>query len=644
MKEVKLKRIALKNYMGAQDVIADFSGRTEISGKNCCGKTTLMHAYFDVLTGKLANGSAPNNICPIDSEGAEIPVKEIMRSIVLEVDGEDHEICKITKRKYRKDIFIGNETTYKLDGIPAKSAEVTEFINQIAPVDTVSMCSNASVFLGALKKSTTDARKAMEMLSGFCLDDFCNGNETYQKAYKMTKGKSVEDAIKGLKKTLRIENADLDRMNVELDYERRTLDGLDEERLRGLRAEKHALDERINALETTLGNLDSSANYYDFLMDEKEKIKDKLKELECEQKKDDMQEIEKLSKRAMELEKEIFEQSDKISSDSSETAKTETLIWLKESELERLTKEMDSEMQKSYADSDICPICGQELPKEQFIFRKEKFETEKESRLSELDRKIAFIKEEIAFLKVNTDEKNKKIAYTNDVLTQKKSEKERLEEKINSIYAKMQFLKTDEYVQLEKQLEEMERKAAEISDCRELKRKTMEEISSIKVMMAKKTAEIESISRETENHHEKIAELMDAVRTQAQAASDVERNISVLQEFSIAKNKAIEDLVNSKFEFINLKMSEETLDGTIKETLKIQVNGVDYFAGLNHGDRILAEIYLLKGLQDMNEIKLPIWVDDTESVDDWRIPDIERQEILIRRTDASKLSVKGMEE
>ena len=98
-------------------------------------------------------------------------------------------------------------------------------------------------------------------------------------------------------------------------------------------------------------------------------------------------------------------------------------------------------------------------------------------------------------------------------------------------------------------------------------------------------------------------------------------------------------MVNSKFDFIKIKMSEETLSGDIKETLRINVNGVDYFNGLNHGDRILAEIFLLKGLQDMNSIRLPIWIDDTESLDENRIPDVSRQLIVIRRTDDEKLNV-----
>ena len=162
--------------------------------------------------------------------------------------------------------------------------------------------------------------------------------------------------------------------------------------------------------------------------------------------------------------------------------------------------------------------------------------------------------------------------------------------------------------------------------------------------LSQKQSEIDGIVKDREETEKRIFDLKESVKEQAQKAADVERQIDMLQDFSIAKNAALEDMVNSRFEFIKIKMSEETLSGDIKETLKINVNGVDYFNGLNHGDRILAEIFLLKGLQDMNSIRLPIWIDDTESLDENRIPDVSRQLIVIRRTDDETLKVCNGEE
>ena len=248
-----LKKISLKNYMGAENVEVDFSEKTEIRGKNRCGKSTLMNAYFDVMTGKFANGTAPTNICPVDENGEEKPVKEIERAVTLEINGIEHEIRKVTKRKYRKGVFVGNETVYMLDGVSVKSAEVNDFLAGIAPPETVAMCSNASVFFSALKKSTADARKAIEGLSGFDVERFCKENAEYQSVSELTAGKKTEDVLKQLKKRLSTENRELDRLNVELDYEQRRLDRSDDSELQKLESEKV----------TIIGNIESMKNLKD---------------------------------------------------------------------------------------------------------------------------------------------------------------------------------------------------------------------------------------------------------------------------------------------------------------------------------------------------------------------------------------------
>ena len=69
------------------------------------------------------------------------------------------------------------------------------------------------------------------------------------------------------------------------------------------------------------------------------------------------------------------------------------------------------------------------------------------------------------------------------------------------------------------------------------------------------------------------------------------------------------------------------------ETCKMICNGIDYNSGLNHSDKILCEVDLLNGLQEMNGLNLPIWIDDSESIDKSRIPVLDRQMIVLRVTD-----------
>lgn len=639
MTEVLLKKISLKNYMGAENVEVDFSEKTEIRGKNRCGKTTLMNAYFDVMTGKFANGAAPTNICPVDENGEEKPVKEIERAVTLEINGIEHEIRKVTKRKYRKGVFVGNETVYMLDGVSVKSAEVNDFLAGIAPPETVAMCSNASVFFSALKKSTADARKAIEGLSGFDVERFCKENAEYQSVSELTAGKKTEDVLKQLKKRLSTENRELDRLNVELDYEQRRLDRSDDSELQKLESEKVTIIGNIESMKNLKEALNVSIDRYSFLLSHIEKLKGELSEIEKEQTKTQRERISAINEELAVLDKEISEKSTELTERNAKLQNNKFYLAFKNKELMDLVKERLRLKNADFIASGVCHVCGQPLPEERTEEDRERFEKEREENIGLTESAISSAESKIGEVVEKISLHSKKIEEITAFISEKKKRVEEISSEKEKILSDMKFSVTDEYKRISEELKKSEAEAAEIFDSTSLWREVTDRINILSVELSQKQSEIDGIVKDREETEKRISDLKESVKEQAQKAADIERRIDMLQDFSIAKNAALEDMVNRKFEFIKIKMSEETLNGDIKETLRINVNGVDYFNGLNHGDRILAEIFLLKGLQDMNGIKLPIWIDDTESLDENRIPDVSRQLIVIRRTDDEKLNV-----
>lgn len=644
MTEVLLKKISLKNYMGAENVEVDFSEKTEIRGKNRCGKSTLMNAYFDVMTGKFANGAAPTNICPVDENGEEKPVKEIERAVTLKINEIEHEIRKVTKRKYRRGVFVGNETVYMLDGVPAKSAEVNDFLASIAPPETVAMCSNASVFFSALKKSTADARKAIEGLSGFEVERFCKENAEYQSVYEMTAGKKTEDVLKQLKKRLSAENGELDRLNVELDYEQRRLDRSDDSELQKLESEKVTIIGNIDSMKNLKEALNVSIDRYSFLLSHIEKLKGELSEIEKEQTKTQRERISAINEELAVLDKEISRKTTELTESNTKLQNNKIFLAFKKMKLMDLVKERLRLKNADFIASGVCRVCGQPLPEERTEEDRERFEKEREENIGLTESAISSAEHKIEEVEEKISLHSKKIEEITAFISEKKKRVEEISSEKEKILSDMKFSETDEYKRISEELEKSEAEAARLFESTDLWRQVTERISNYKADLSQKESEIKAIIRDTENTEKRIDLLKESVKDQAQKTADVERQIDMLQDFSISKNAALENMVNSRFEFIKLKMSEETLSGDIKETLRINVNGVDYFNGLNHGDRILAEIFLLKGLQDMNGIKLPIWIDDTESLDENRIPDVSRQLIVIRRTDDETLKVCNGEE
>src|SRR5699024_4626073 len=100
------------------------------------------------------------------------------------------------------EVFDGNVTTYAVDGFDIKQKQFTEWQESIANPDVLLMCSNARPFLNTVQKSTSEARKIMERMSGFKIEDFIAQNPEYAQIEEIAKGHSVEDALKQLRKNL----------------------------------------------------------------------------------------------------------------------------------------------------------------------------------------------------------------------------------------------------------------------------------------------------------------------------------------------------------------------------------------------------------------------------------------------------------
>ena len=206
--KIRLKSLALENYKKFDNGSFDFFNRTKISGKNREGKTTIENAYMEILTGKEVDGTQPDGIRPHDEDGKDLNRSDVIREVVLDIDGKETTIRKNTKQKWRKphgqteEVLDGNTVSYEIDSFPYAPKKFEEYMKGLVDPESLLMCSNPNPFLYTLKKSTSDARKVLEKLSGFSLEKFLASNPQYVAVLDLTKGHSVEDTMKKLRKQL----------------------------------------------------------------------------------------------------------------------------------------------------------------------------------------------------------------------------------------------------------------------------------------------------------------------------------------------------------------------------------------------------------------------------------------------------------
>lgn len=666
--KVEVKKISLENYKKFPNKSVDLFPRTEISGRNREGKSTLQDAYLDVLTGKMANGTEPTSIRRKEN-GVEVQKVDVVRELTLVIDGKEKVIRKVTKQKWRKprgqseEVFDGNETSYEIDGFPAKSKDYTEFIQSIAEPSTLLMCSNPKPFLDTLQKSTAESRKVLEKMSGFDIAQFMEENPQYAHVEEITKGHSVEDTLKKLRKELNAQKKKVDAKNTEIAYE--TNRSVEAEDTSSLESKKQELNAELSKLEEQERILEDSAKGYDSLSYEIRGLKSsrdglvsKANEwLRARQKfiSDTVSELmlKKSEKESsiriigMELDNHIRE-AKQAKADLDRARQDYPRIKEKEWNDSRL-KAIEAE---TFNDSDtICPTCGQELPEEQIAELKASFEEKKKFRIeNELTQKQNWESAKQNQLKGTCDLGNSasaKLKKTNEEINKLQSEisaaqdevaelTKQIEEeqsKFTELPESVDMTNDEEYLAVTARIAELEEKLKSFDDVPGKKQELRIQISNVMKQISNVDADIKIAQAAVTEKEKRVAELNEELKSLGQVQADIEKNIDTVLNFSIQKNKTLAEKINPHFKHFQFSFLDYTIEGNPVETCKMICNGIDYNSGLNHSDKILCEVDLLNGLQEMNGLNLPIWIDDSESIDKSRIPILDRQMIVLRVTD-----------
>lgn len=666
--KVEVKKIYLENYKKFPSKSVDLFPRTEISGRNREGKSTLQDAYLDVLTGKMANGTEPTSIRRKEN-GVEVPKVDVVRELTLSIDGKEKVIRKITKQKWRKprgqseEVFDGNETSYEIDGFSAKSKDYTEFIQSIAEPSTLLMCSNPKPFLDTLQKSTAESRKVLEKMSGFDIAQFMEENPQYAHVEEITKGHSVEDTLKKLRKELNAQKKKVDAKNTEIAYE--TNRSVEAEDTSSLESKKQELNVEISKLEEQEQILEDSAKGYDSLSYEIQGLKSsrdglvsKANEwLRARQKfiSDTVSEL-KLKKSekessiriiGMELDNHIREaQQAKADLDRArqDYPRIKEMEW-DDSGLKAIEAE-------TFNDSEtICPTCGQELPEEQISELKASFEEKKKFRIeAQLKVKESFESEKqnnlkyvcdlgntsAAKLKKTNEEINKlqsEISVAQDEVAELTKQIEEEQSKFTELPESVDMTNDEEYLAVTARIAELEDKLKSFDDVSGKKQELRMQISNVMKQISNVDADIKIAQAAVTEKEKRVSELNEELKSLGQVQADIEKNIDTVLNFSIQKNKALAEKINPYFKHFQFSFLNYTIDGNPVETCKMICNGVNYFDGLNYSDKILCDIDLLRGLQALNGLNLPIFVDNSESVNTTRLPSAEQQMIVLRVTD-----------
>lgn len=664
MEKVTLKKLSVENYKKFEAKEFDFAGRTEVSGRNRQGKTSLMDSYFDVLTGKLADGTLPNNIRrKVDGEEVNDPV---VRELVIDVDGTEYVVQKKTKKGKSS-----NTVEYYVNGIKRNKTEYMEILKRIADPDTIAMCSNARVFLNEIQKATAKARETLGGIAGFSESQFRAEHPEYEWIKNEgVEGDSIEEILKARRRDLRKAKSDVDDIAKQIRKEQSRQVECDET----LPAQRDDLLDLLKENEKQEKVLCDASREYDRISIELAGLKRSRDAL-----------VEKAGKTARENHDRITSLLYTLKSDKKNA---ESKLRLAEMDLEHANKGIErhkaalAQAKKKYTealkekwDGDteltairgeefdpalaICPTCGQTLPEEQVETAKRKFEFNKQSRISKkLGEKEQFEKNKRTKLEQITEDGNEAseglkaanetkkeaeaaIEATKKEITSLALEIAETEKEVEKPIPEPDMSGNEEYKAVCDKISALEESLNGIGNGENDRILLINNRHSLEAKLRDVEAKIKTQTARLEEKANNLETMQEEQKKLSQKQANIQQKVDQLTEYSIEKNKALAAVINPHFKYFQFQFLDYTQDGEPLETCRMICNGIDYANGLNHSDRILCDIDLVMGLQEMNDLRLPVWVDDTESINSDRIPRLDTQMILLKVSDG-ELSVKNI--
>lgn len=650
---MKITHIFAQNFCkfyGKNTLDTDFSMKTVLSGQNEVGKSTVKRIILDVLNCHDENDREITGIRPHDESGVEIDDVDIVRAVTFEIDGKSKTLKKVTRQKRnKKGEITGSVTDYSINDVPYKMADYNQYINDnMAELGVLPFCLNAMTLLN---KSQAEQRLALASYFGTRTDEeicdmfpqfaelkpmFDDGDVDQLK--KVCRGKlngtGGRNGSKGLVK-------ERDEISTRIDTIHSANEYTD---LAELELQKKTYEPQLKEIEDKLSD-------YNKILEDKQKatedimnLKFELSDMEREANADNQKKRMELQAQLDDFDASIRKTESMIRAGKTSIESTERKIGFCAENLEKVRADWKKTKELVFDESSVnCPMCCQKLPEDKIESMRADFDERKAKNLKELEDRgnaLSNDSKEIADL-----EKELKQA-----VEDKRTELKELTEKRDTVTKELEKVPTDidmagnsEYQALKTKIEEKEKALADENDTSELIRKLKNERNELLRQVSSVDAKIELGVANNKRIDDSIADLEDKRKDLNQEIADWERKLDLLKEFTRKKNELLQADVNKYLNFATAKLFRPLLNGDTEECCDFVYNGEAYARNLNHGARMLTEVDICRAFQKVASVNFPIIIDDTESVDDWRIPQIDNQLIMLKHTQDKELVIENME-
>ena len=623
---MKILKLVLNNFRGIKELTIDFDGKdTDIYAANGVGKTTVANAICWLLVDRPA--TEEKDFTPQTAGMHEV---EHSAEMVIAADSGEHiTLKKVFYEKWTRKKgaaakeYTGTVTDCYIDGQKTKAKDYVATVERICGVglDRIRLLIITSYFADTMKNE--DKRRVLFELCGeFSDEDIIAANKDLAalssflvmpgdsgKSYTVEQYKAIAaEKRKGL-------NKDLETLPIRIDELTKGLQETDDagklqEELAALSKEKADIEEERRQATKPDGQKDTINSAI-------AKLKTELETKRAEY----IRQGAELNKTVNAAIDELMATQRKLNDDIYKAEKGKNQ---REEERIRLTKKRQ-ELVNEYAaikqevwdtGAEICPTCGQKLPADKIDEHRREFNRRKSEKLAEinkrgqscsqgvlqqLDAEIAEIASKIDKLKADYADGEKRLANLRETIT-----------------TQTPFEETDEYTNIQGQIEELRAKRDEgnIGDT-ETTKIFADKIAAVNEKIAginRRIAETQAADAQKA----RIEELQKQIKETAKLFEQVEKGIHLCEEFTRTKARLITDSINKHFSLVNFKLFKDQINGGLKEICEPMVKNdagewVEY-KSVNFAGQINAKLDIANTLNKHYGTNLPLILDQAESV------------------------------
>lgn len=676
--KLKIRSLHMENFKGIKSLDVNFSNKTSIKGQNAAGKTTIFDAFTWLLFNKNSAGEEKFNVRPLDKDGKRIDNVEINVAAVLDVDGKEVELSKTQKQNWVKKrgtdtvTLQGNVNSFEIDGYPKSEADFKAYVSGLAQnEDMFKLLTNPQYFSSLKWKDQRDI--LMKLVADISDVELAQTDAKYAPLIdELKKAPSTDDIRAKFSKALsewkkkqseipvRIDEAE--KSKIDVDVAEQELAKADLER------KVSECDQKISGADNSLDRLQSEELQLQFdlsgiMQTMNRELSDKRREY------DDTK---------YEASREFQNVHNQIADNQSRISGNEESIRNAEVERKKLGEQYNMEKAKTFDEtpylfdeskwvfdenSTVCSLCGQKLPEDKIEQLKTDFEMKKAKAKAELETKHMLALNEFkssnaaklqeivnsGYEKKNLIEKltseNESLKKEMDELKQKENaalaKKNEAEKRLSEIPEEAAYSQNEEYAKLKAEHDKILADIAKLES--EGADKVVTDLKAEKADLQSQLEEVNKVIAQAANNvaiDDRIETLRDEQKEIGQKVADQEQMLYLLEEFIRFKLDKVSESINSHFKTVNFKLFEMQLNGGMKDCCECTVNGVPY-STLNSGHRIVAGLDIIRSLSELYGVSVPIFVDNAESLNDFNVPDMDTQLILLSVSADKQLKVEG---